>query len=130
MRPGQRYYVSIQASEPWYDGKTPISASGMKLTDFAAGQRPVRLLTELFKRSVGIPWFTMILRVGKRGGDETYILPDTYSSAPFSQIAIRPRIQGALYLYLNDAVLGVPYFNDIFYRDNSGKVKVTVRRLS
>jgi hypothetical protein len=128
MRPGERYYIKVEPTGPWYDAGIPINPSGMMLTDYPPWLRPFKVFAEPFKRSVGIPWFTMIMRVGRRGGDENYVLSDTDPRAPYSEVVIRPRIQGTLYLYINDAVLGIPVFEDAFYRNNSGRVKVTIRR--
>ena len=36
---------------------------------------------------------------------------------------------GELFLYVNDAVLTLPGLTDMFYKNNSGKAKVTVTRV-
>ena len=36
---------------------------------------------------------------------------------------------GELFLYVNDAVLTLPGLTDVFYKNNSGKAKVTVTRI-
>ena len=36
---------------------------------------------------------------------------------------------GELFLYVNDAVLTLPGLTDMFYKNNSGKAKVTVTRI-
>jgi hypothetical protein len=37
---------------------------------------------------------------------------------------------GELFLFVNDAVIGIPGLYDFFYRDNSGSTKVKIERLS
>ena len=36
---------------------------------------------------------------------------------------------GELFIYVNDAVLTFPGLTDVFYRNNSGTAKVTVKRI-
>jgi hypothetical protein len=34
---------------------------------------------------------------------------------------------GELFLYVNDAVIGLPWLNDYYFKKNAGTAKVTVR---
>ena len=123
----QRYLVRVDPTGPWTDGHMYVNPAGMKFTDFPPWFRPFKLFAELFKRSFGVPWYAMIVRIAREGGDELYVRSD--ADSPVSEVAIKPRINGQLYFYINDAVLGIPYFGNAFYRNNSGAVKVTITRL-
>jgi hypothetical protein len=37
---------------------------------------------------------------------------------------------GELFLYVNDAVIGLPWVSDAYYKNNKGSAKVTVRLLN
>jgi uncharacterized protein (DUF2235 family) len=43
---------------------------------------------------------------------------------------IRPRSDGELFIYINDAVLGIPDLENLFFRNNSGTATVTVKPYS
>lgn len=127
VRTDQRYLIRVDPTGIWTDGHMYVNPAGMKFTDFQPWLRPLKLFVEPLKRSFGVPWYAMIVRVAREGGDELYVRSD--ADSPVSEVAIRPRISGRLYLYINDAVLGVPYLENAFYRNNSGSVKVTITRL-
>ena len=42
---------------------------------------------------------------------------------------IKAHRTGELFLYVNDAVLGVPGVTDVFYRNNHGQARVEITRL-
>ena len=42
--------------------------------------------------------------------------------------AIRPTRKGELFVFVNDAVIGLPGLYDVFYRNNAGSGKLTVTR--
>jgi hypothetical protein len=42
---------------------------------------------------------------------------------------IKPTRSGELFIFVNDAVLGIPHWYDVFYRNNRGTGRLTVKRL-
>ena len=81
------------------------------------------------RRLVGSNWFATVLRVGNRGFGE--IVP-TFQRKWSSQggasfvTTFRARKTGELFVYVNDAVLGIPGVADTFYRNNKGKAELTI----
>ncbi|MBI2494620.1 MAG: hypothetical protein HYV94_21330, partial [Candidatus Rokubacteria bacterium] len=72
-----------------------------------------------FKRSFGREWFQPIARIGRYG-------KDPYSlGAP----SLRARTAGELFLFVNDAVVGVPGLWSVLYGNNTGSATVTIRRI-
>lgn len=81
---------------------------------------PLLLPFALNRRHPFEPWFKLMGRVGPKGGETVAI-----GSGP---VRYRAKSDGELFLYVNDAVLGVPWSDawSCFYRDNEGDVEVTV----
>ena len=83
-----------------------------------------------FRREILRPWFTPVLRIGHNGGEETFLDPEPFLGDPFTYREFwRATRKGELYLFFNDAVLGIPGLFDVFYRNNSGSVKVLIEAL-
>ena len=126
---GDRYVVGFTPVDPWSDGGRPVRPLAMRLTDYPFWLRIPVLFLEPFKRSYGEPWFTMILRIGSVGGDEVADIPSEaeLNQYPY-QFSIRARRSGQLFFYANDIALSAPFYSDLFYRDNSGRLSVTIAR--
>ncbi|HWL92040.1 MAG TPA: DUF2235 domain-containing protein, partial [Phycisphaerae bacterium] len=80
------------------------------------------------------PWFRIVGRVGAQGTDEYFMDPDKPTGTgpeKSTQIspAFRVRRDGELFLYVNDAVIGLPSIASFFYGGNEGEATVTVRHL-
>jgi hypothetical protein len=41
---------------------------------------------------------------------------------------VRPKREGQLYIFVNDAVIGVPGLYGVLYKNNKGTGKLTVKR--
>ena len=85
------------------------------------------LRRELFK-----PWFRVVARTGGKGGEETFIEPD-FTDQVLINAPITATRDGELFLFVNDAVIGIPGFNGYFYKffydNNKGSARVTIKRL-
>ena len=140
---GVRYRITMTIGKPWSDGVSwfdgkPYCADTRGFTagahGFAAGL--VFYPATPFKRWWGQPWFKPIARVG-RFGNEEYALdplpPDILSKEDCGNgelvAEIEPKKSEELYLYVNDAAIGLRWGFDRFYRNNLGTAEVTVRRL-
>ncbi len=77
------------------------------------------------------PWFRLIARVGETGVDEYFLdpvpVPDTQPQAYRARFTADK--SGEIFLYVNDAVIGLPWVSAHYYRNNKGTAKVTVRLL-
>ncbi len=126
---GARYYVKIEAlpSAPWRDAGIPVPIGG-----FSAATQPVwyqRILLGLLvplRREVSQDWFRIVLRYGSVGGEEAFIGPDPEDSV--IETMIKPTRKGELFVFVNDAVIGIPKLYNFFYRNNEGVAKLTVSR--
>jgi hypothetical protein len=84
--------------------------------------RELRYWAVPIRRMLGERWFVPIARVGDVGNEE-YPLVQTVTR-------ISPRQDGTLFVFVNDAVLGVPKWWQLFYRWNKGTAAVTVKRVA
>ncbi len=70
------------------------------------------------------------LRFGHVGGEESSYEPDPYDDIIQFNITptIAPDRKQELFVFVNDAVIGVPGFYDLLYRNNRGTAYLTVKR--
>ena len=126
---GARYYVKVEAvpSDPWMDFGIPVPIGG-----FSGTAQPVwyhRILLGLgvpLRRELTQDWFRIVLRYGSVGGEEVFIAPDPEDDV--IETVIKPTRKGELFIFVNDAVIGIPGLYDVFYRNNKGAAKLTVTR--
>ena len=86
------------------------------------------------RRNPWVMWFRPIARVGARGADEYPLdleAPGTVRSEYQNDVTfvIRPRRSGELFLYVNDAVVGLHRDVGFFYESNQGSATLKVRRM-
>jgi hypothetical protein len=126
---GARYSVKVEEvrGAPWSDGGISVPIGG-----FSAAEQPVwyhRILLGLgvpLRRELTQDWFRIVLRYGRVGGEEVFIEPDPEDYV--IETVIKPTRKGELFVFVNDAVLGIPGLYDVFYRNNEGGGKLTVTR--
>ena len=103
LRRGNIYRFSVEDAR-WKDGGVRAGAGGLE-------DEPFRLVVARpFRRHVGQPWMKLMGRVG-RTGEETFAIGEGLA-------AYEAKTSGEVFLYVNDAVLGVgpgrhwalPYF--------------------
>ncbi|CAN7653078.1 DUF2235 domain-containing protein [Bradyrhizobium sp. LjRoot220] len=134
-----RYYVTIQPgaktgeNKQWFNG---IARIGTPVGGFSAKERPQwyeRVYLSLFlplRRELGKDWFRIVLRFGNVGGEESSYEPDPYDDIIQFNIAptIAPDGKEELFVFVNDAVIGIPGLYDLLYRNNRGTAVLTVKR--
>ena len=126
---GARYLVEIKpvSGEPWSDDGIPVPLGG-----FSAANPPVwyhRLLLAAavpLRREITQDWFHVVLRYGRVGGEETFIVPDPDDY--LIQSPIRATRDGEIFVFVNDAVIGIPGLYDWFYRNNRGAADLVITR--
>jgi uncharacterized protein (DUF2235 family) len=124
---GARYYVKVEPISPWMDGPILVPEGG-----FSAKEPPpwyYRVILTLgipLRRELTRDWFRLVLRYGRIGGEEDFIDPDP--TDPLIQTNIKPTRAGELFIFVNDAVIGVPGLYGLFYKHNAGSSKLTVYR--
>jgi uncharacterized protein (DUF2235 family) len=122
-----RYHVEVKTTAAWSDADFPVPEGG-----FSANNPPDwyhRLLLGLgvpLRREATQDWFRIVLRYGGVGGEEVFLNPDPDDYK--IQANIRPTRDGELFIFVNDAVIGIPGLYDLFYRNNKGAANLTVTR--
>ena len=115
---GTTYRFDVKVLSDWMDGDLPAGPDGL------VGAIPLAMKAATpFRRHLSRPWFELTGRVGRSGGETFAIGSGTCYTA---------RSDGALYLYVNDAVSGLmpgrgwafPYFWS--WGPNSGTATVNV----
>lgn len=88
------------------------------------------LLTPL-RRDWLRPWHRVLVRTGLTGTEEIYIDPDVNRDPSVASHSEADHIHnnGEIFLYINDAVIAVPWISDLFYRSNKGHVTVKMTLL-
>ncbi|MGZ9072993.1 MAG: DUF2235 domain-containing protein [Rhodoplanes sp.] len=124
---GAKYHVAIKATSAWRDGDIPSQLGGFYTTDAPAWyQRTLLMLGVPLRRELTRPWFRLVLRYGATGGEEVFLDPDPEDGT--IEEVIKPTRKGELFIFVNDAVVGIPGLYDAFYRNNEGGGKLTVTR--
>ena len=71
------------------------------------------------RRELFEDWFRIVLRYGRTGGEEHVLEPDP--TDPLIEDNIKPTRGGQLYIFVNDAVIGVPPgLHGGLYKNNQG----------
>jgi len=136
---GGHYLVTIRSGDKegkdkeWFNGVTRI---GAPVGGFSAKQQPAwyeRLYLSLFlplRREITQDWYRIVLRFGHVGGEESFYIPDLYDNTIEFVIkpTIKPDTKEELFIFVNDAVIGIPGLYDLLYRANRGTASLTVER--
>jgi hypothetical protein len=136
---GAKYRIDFVNPTNWRDGAVSLAAfldpivKGQKQPRVAtegynSGEQILPLLTRVklvlaapIRRVFGADWLTPIARIGAHSHEE-YVLGA-------NSTLIEPQHSGELFLYVNEAILGLPGLWDVFYRDNEGSVTVKIRNV-
>ncbi|MET3842279.1 DUF2235 domain-containing protein [Bradyrhizobium sp. OAE829] len=134
-----RYYVTIQPGgksgedKQWFNGLARI---GTPVGGFSSKERPqwyervyLSLLLPM-RRELSKDWFRIVLRFGDVGGEEDSYEPDPYDDIIQFNITptIAPNGKEELFVFVNDAVIGIPGLYDLLYRNNRGTAVLSVTR--
>jgi uncharacterized protein (DUF2235 family) len=129
---GARYHVQVDPAPgtgkwKWHNGVFEIPAGGPSTKDSVAWYE--RLCLTMFlplRRELFEDWFRIVLRYGRVGGEESTFEPDP--TDPLIEDNIRPTRTGELFVFVNDAVIGIPGLYGSLYRYNRGTAQLTVKR--
>jgi uncharacterized protein (DUF2235 family) len=124
---GARYYVRVEAPGQWDNGMFRIPIGGFSAKEPPAWYQRVFLTIFLpLRRELLEDWFRIVLRYGRVGGEETTFEPDP--TDPLIQDNIKPTREGELFIFINDAVIGIPGLYGWLYSYNGGEAQLTVKR--
>jgi hypothetical protein len=124
LKEGMRYRLTISIAEPWRNGSTYTGVQGYGRESMSAWM----YLGMPFRRYLFEPWFKPVARIGRTGTDDYPLDPRNIMShnANKTLIAeITARSSGKLYIFVNDAVSPVPWWQP-FYRNNQGTATVKI----
>jgi hypothetical protein len=125
---GGRYAITIKSREPhWYDRDIETSPAGFSSLDAPTLRQKMEMVLALpMRRELIRPWFRLVARTGSVGGEESFLDPDPKDHS--IDEVMRATRDGELFLFVNDAVLGVPGLEGVFYSNNRGTADVTITR--
>lgn len=129
LEQGSTYRITVKEVPPWRDGSIETSIAGFYSADQEWTKRAILYLAWPLKRTFIRPWFRVFLRVGSSGNYEDFLDPNSGLDPGILQERFRPERSGELFFYVNDAVLALPWLQDVFYANNVGEAIVTVTRL-
>lgn len=123
------YQITFRINAPWMDGSRTTTPAGFTTSE--AGW-PFLLGVPL-RRSWEANWFEPMARIEPTGRDRYRLSPwsvprpdgSVYVSQPFTA-----HTTGELFLFVNDAVIGLPFVWDRFYTcNNRGRAEITINRI-
>jgi uncharacterized protein (DUF2235 family) len=142
---GKSYRVTLVVTDPWEDGHKfkepdPAKAKGIETgpEGFGFEKMTWKMWFGLpFRRLLASNWFAPILRIGSTGFGEVVLRfepnepPHCLCPATTSYTAkFKARKSGELFVYVNDAIIGIPGYFGHFYANNKGKADLTVQLLA
>lgn len=86
----------------------------------------VKVLALPMRRELIRPWFRIVARTSSVGEEESFLDPDPKDH--WIDGVMRATRDGELFLFVNDAVPGIPGLEGVFYSNNVGRADVTVTR--
>jgi hypothetical protein len=125
LEKGVRYEVKLQVKDEWKDKDVKASPAGVE------SRSPLYFLAAPFKRNWSAGWFQPVARVGGWGTEEYAFRPCAEAGGATKCAVVQFTAQRAagLYLYVNDAVVMLPFLRTYFYENNSGSATITVQRV-
>jgi Uncharacterized alpha/beta hydrolase domain (DUF2235) len=131
---GARYFINMVRSDDWADGDFASPVDGYEMSELPTWTDRVKSFALLPLRRVFLrEWFRPIARIGAYGNDEYFLDPPADDTAQTKTrellSAFTARKSGELFLYVNDATIGLPWWTDYFYKDNRGTAMVILQRL-
>jgi hypothetical protein len=127
-----RYEIGITITSPWLDDRIPTTPVGYETSDVEMPRRLLFYSGIFLRRILFRPWFRLIARVGETGVDEYFLDPVKAAPDP-GQVSYKATFRadqsGEMFLYVNDAVVALPWLVGSFYSHNYGVAKISVRQL-
>jgi uncharacterized protein (DUF2235 family) len=125
---GGKYLIKFDMIEPFIDGNIEASRGFYTADPPFLYQRAAMAAALPLRRELIRPWFRVVARIGSAGGEESFLDPDPDPRANPIEEVIPATRDGQLFLFVNDAVLGIPGLYGYFYENNAGTAEVTITR--
>jgi len=120
MEQGAKYEIEFLRPVGWMDANIPVPTTDGFVSDAQAAPWYLFLAAPM-KRDMGQNWFRPIAYVGEHVQMEKVLGPKTQF--------VEEKHSGELFLFVNDAVIGLPGVWDYFYRNNHGEASVVIRKI-
>lgn len=120
LEQGATYEIEFPAAVSWKDAYIPVPTTDGFASNAKAAPWYLFLAAPM-KRDMGQNWFKPIAHVGEHARSEHVLGNKT-------RFVVEGR-PGELFLFVNDAVIGVPGIWDYFYRNNQGDASVVIRKI-
>jgi uncharacterized protein (DUF2235 family) len=122
---GETYRINLIIGDTWKDDKVETNPNGFDYHRATWLQLP----GVPYRRLIWSNWFATILRVGGPGLEE-HLLNFREEKAGEWAATFEPRSSGEVFLYVNDAVVGLPWLYSLFYWSNNlGTAEVRLEKL-
>lgn len=124
-----RYLIRFDSTESFFDSTIKADMGFYSTEPRSLLQKAIMISAVPLRRELIRPWFRVVARIGGTGGEETFLDPDTSDKFLIDEVITATR-DGELFLFVNDAVIGIPRLYRLFYRNNKGSTKVSIKRLA
>jgi hypothetical protein len=122
-----RYLITFESTASFSDGGIEASKGFFSSEPPNPLQKAAMFAAIPLRRELMQPWFRIVARFGGQGGEEAFLVPDPSDKYLINE-EIRARRDGELFLFVNDAVIGIPGLYGGFYNNNQGASRVIIRR--
>jgi hypothetical protein len=122
------YVITFDSTKSFYDGNIPADKGFYSTDPPSFWQKAIMISAVPLRRELIRPWFRIVARIGGTGGEESFLDPDL-TDVHWINERVRATRDGELFLFVNDAVIAIPGRYDLFYRNNEGSTKVTIKRV-
>jgi len=121
---GRTYLIRFESTDSFKDGSID-APGGFYTTDvWPLWKRFSYFIRVPIRRELIRPWHRVVARFGGTGGEETFLDPDSDKGHFSISEKLKPTRDGELFLFVNDAVIGVPRLYDVYYKNNTGSTRV------
>jgi hypothetical protein len=126
-----KYLIKFDSTDNFTDGNIKASEGFYSLDPPSKYQKALMIAGVPLRRELIRPWFRVVARIGGKGGEEIFLDPDFTDQFLIDEQITATR-DGELFIFVNDAVIGIPGFDGKFYRmfygNNFGSTRVTITR--
>jgi uncharacterized protein (DUF2235 family) len=123
---GRSYKVAVTVTQEWKDCKqTSDGPMGFDWEHADFWQRAFVPTRRLWASD----YFRLVARVGSRGSQEwplAFEMTGRSNGQGTYEATLTPTKDGELFLFVNDAVVALPWVTDVFYRNNHGAADVRI----
>jgi uncharacterized protein (DUF2235 family) len=144
VQKGKSYRVTVVVTDPREDGYKFNEPDPTKAKGIETGPEGFGFEKMTWKMGFGLPfrrllasnWFATIIRIGNTGFGEI-VLPFERKESPPCQCPattsytakFKARKSGELFVYVNDAIIGIPGYFGRYYENNRGKADLSLQLL-